>query len=338
VGILRDNYEGMKKWVEYCRSTSHGSLRDNRGGDFGDWLSIGADSNKDVIGTGYYAYSTRLLAKTAAVLGNTADAATYEALFRDIRSAFNTKFVNPTTGAFIGAGTNTQCCYLMALKFDLLPDVLRPHVAELLDKDIASRGYHLSTGFVGVSYLLPVLTQVGKNETAYKLLMQDSFPSWPFSVKNGATTIWERWDGWTPDKGFQTIAMNSYNHYSLGSCGEWLYTTVAGINQEPTSAGFKKIIIHPQPGGPLTFAKGSFRSVHGMISTAWQKSAAGFSLETTIPADTTAVVYVPAANAAAVKESGNPAASAPGVTVMGMENGAAKFAVGAGHYKFTVGR
>ncbi|MES2439461.1 MAG: family 78 glycoside hydrolase catalytic domain [Verrucomicrobiota bacterium] len=336
--ILGDNYVAMKKWVEYCRTNSTGSIRDRgRGSDFGDWLSINADTSKELIGTAYYAYSARLLGKSAAVLGNGADAATYEALFQTIKTAFAGKYIHPVTGAFIGTGANTQCAYAMALKFDLVPAGLRDEVVQLLENDVVAKGNHLSTGFVGVSYLLPVLTAEGKNDTAYDLLMQDTFPSWLFSVKNGATTIWERWDGWTEGAGFQTTIMNSFNHYSLGSCGEWLYGTVAGIDQDPTSAGFKKIVIRPQPGGELTSARGSLVSMNGLISSSWRKYAGGFSLETVIPANTTAVVHVPAAGAADVKESGVPASEVSGLTFLGMENGAAKFAVGSGRYRFTTG-
>ena len=134
---------------------------------------------------------------------------------REIKAAFNKRYVKPD-GRIFG---NTQCCYAMALKFDLLPAELRPKAAQYLEEDIKAKGWHLSTGFVGVSYLLPVLTQAGKVDTAYRLLMQDSFPSWLFSVKHGATTIWERWDGWTPERGFQDPGMNSFNHYSLAPAG-----------------------------------------------------------------------------------------------------------------------
>ena len=143
----------------------------------------------------------------------------------------------------------------MALKFDLLPDELRAKAAQYLADDIKANGWHLSTGFVGVSYLLPVLTEAGKVDTAYRLLMQDTFPSWLFSVKHGATTIWERWDGWTPENGFQDPGMNSFNHYSLGSCGQWLFETVAGIGLDPEQPGYRHIIIHPRVGGGLTWAK-----------------------------------------------------------------------------------
>ena len=204
---------------------SDGLIRDrDRGGDYGDWLSIGADTPKDLIGTAYFAYSTDLLARSYGG-GQAAEAEKYEKLFRDIKAAFIRRYVKPD-GRIQG---NTQCCYVMALKFNLLPDELRGKAVQYLTDDIRAKNGHLSTGFVGVSYLLPELTKAGKLDTAFGLLMQDTFPSWLFSVKHGATTIWERWDGWTPDKGFQNPGMNSFNHYSLGSCGQWLFESLAGI-------------------------------------------------------------------------------------------------------------
>ena len=160
-------------------------------------------------------------------------AAHYDQLFQDIKAAFNQRYV-AADGRIQG---NTQCAYAMALKFDLLPDALKPKAAQYLEDDIQAKGGHLSTGFVGVSYLLPVLTAAGKADTAYRLLLQDTFPSWLFSVKQGATTIWERWDGWTPDKGFQDPGMNSFNHYSLGSCGEYLFGGIGGIR--PATSGLQ---------------------------------------------------------------------------------------------------
>src|SRR6185437_15970733 len=162
---------------------------------------------------------------------------------------------------------NTQCAYAMALKFELLPEDVRPRAAQYLQDDIKSKGGHLSTGFLGVSYLLPVLTEAGKADSAYALLLQDTFPSWLFSVNHGATTIWERWDGWTEEHGFQDPGMNSFNHYSLGSVGEWMFATVAGIDlSEP---GFKHILIKPIPGGSLTYAKASYDSIRGRIESGW---------------------------------------------------------------------
>ncbi len=333
--LLAKNFPAMVQWIEWCKSQSSNSIRSgSRGNDYGDWLSINADTNKELIGTAYYAYSTGLVAQAAAALGKTADAATYAALFQTIKTAFINKYVNPTSAAITGS---TQCAYAMALKFDLLPEALRPVAAQLLENDIIAKGDHLSTGFVGVSYLLPALTAAGKTDTAYRLLLQDTFPSWLFSVKLGATTIWERWDGLTPQNGFQDPGMNSFNHYSLGSCGEWLYSTVAGIDQDPSTPGYQKIIIHPRPGSQLTSASGSLRSIHGLITTAWLQYAGGFSLVTSIPANTRAVIYVPANSAAEVQESGRLATTSDGVTFLRMEAGAAVFAVGSGRYHFTTG-
>ena len=330
--LLERQYPSMVKWVEYCKSQSVEFIRSgDRGNDYGDWLSIGADTNKELIGTAYFAYSANLVAKAAAALGKTADAATYGTLFDSIRKAFNDKYVKPD-GHVSG---NTQCGYVMALKFDLLPAALRAKAAEYLEADIISKSYHLSTGFVGVSYLLPELTKAGKVDTAYRLLLQDTFPSWLFSVKMGATTIWERWDGWTPDKGFQDVGMNSFNHYSLGSCGEWLYNAVAGINFDPAAPAFKHIIIRPAVNGKLSKASGQLRSIHGLITSAWSSGSGRLTLTTTIPANTTATVYVPTNDAASVRESGKPAATAEGATFLRMENGAAVFEVTSGRYQFS---
>jgi len=252
--ILERHLPAMTKWVEYLRQHSSNLVRDrDRGNDYGDWLSIGADTPKELIGTAYFAYSTHLLARSYQALGRDEEARKYEQLFQDIKTAFNKRYVSGD-GHIRG---NTQCAYAMALKFELLPDDLRPNAAQFLEDDIKSKGGHLSTGFVGVSYLLPVLTQWGKTDTAYRLLLQDTFPSWLFSVKQGATTIWERWDGWTPEKGFQDPGMNSFNHYSLGSCGEYLFGGIGGIR--PASPGFKTILIQPVIRDGLTWGQDALR-------------------------------------------------------------------------------
>ncbi|HEY4416908.1 MAG TPA: family 78 glycoside hydrolase catalytic domain [Verrucomicrobiae bacterium] len=327
--ILKNHLPAMIRWIEYMHVHSDGLIRDrDRGNDYGDWLSIGADTPKDLIGTAFFAYSTHLVAKACRVVGHTADADKYDQLFADIKSAFNKKYV-AADGRITG---DTQCVYAMALKFELLPDELRPRAAQYLEDDIKTKGWHLSTGFVGVSYLLPVLTQAGKADTAYRLLLQDTFPSWLFSVKQGATTIWERWDGWTPDKGFQDPGMNSFNHYSLGSCGEFLFGGVGGI--KPASAGYDTIAIKPiiEPG--LTWAKTSYDSIHGKIATDWKVDGQKLKLKVTIPVNTSATVYVPAKDSDAVTESGDPVAKMDGVKFLRMENGRAVFELGSGTYAF----
>jgi Bacterial alpha-L-rhamnosidase 6 hairpin glycosidase domain/Alpha-L-rhamnosidase N-terminal domain/Bacterial alpha-L-rhamnosidase concanavalin-like domain/Bacterial alpha-L-rhamnosidase C-terminal domain len=329
--ILEKHLPNMTRWVEWCREHSTGLIRDkDRNGDYGDWLAIGSDTPKDLIGTAFFAYSTHLVALSYKAVGDAANAAKYSSLFDEIKAAYNAKYVK-ADGRIT---SNTQCAYAMALKFELLPDALRPVAAQYLQDDIKAKGNHLSTGFVGVSYLLPVLTKAGMVDTAYNLLMQDTFPSWLFSVKHGATTIWERWDGWTPEKGFQDPGMNSFNHYSLGSCGEWLFASAAGIDWDLKAPGYKHIVVKPQTRSPLTWVNAWHNSMYGRIETSWKRDGNALSLKVTVPANSSATVYVPAADAGKVTEGGVPAAHAKGVKYLRTEDGNAVFEIGAGSYSF----
>jgi alpha-L-rhamnosidase len=172
----------------------------------------------------------------------------------------------------------------------------------------------------------------GRADVAYKLLLQESFPSWLFQVKLGATTMWERWDGWTPEKGFQDPGMNSFNHYAFGSVGEWLFATVAGI--ETDSPGFQKFSIRPTPGGNLTFAKARYDSMHGPIVSEWQIRAGSLRLNIGVPPNTTALIHVPCVDPQTVTESGLPAASGAGVQYLHQQGGYAVYRVGSGEYQF----
>jgi alpha-L-rhamnosidase len=331
--ILERHLPAMTKWVEWCRAHSTNLLRDHaRGTDYGDWLAIGANTPHDVIGTAYFAYSTHLLAKSYAAVGDNASAAKYQALFENIRDAFDAAYVAPD-GRIKG---DTQCCYTMALRFELLPEALRANAAKYLHDDIAAKGWHLSTGFVGVSYLLPALSSMGDTETAYRLIEQDTFPSWLFSVKHGATTIWERWDGWTPDKGFQNPGMNSFNHYSLGSCGEWLYDTVAGIDWDESAPGYKHLILHPTPGPGLTNAKATLNTMYGPVTCGWRESGGNLMIDTIVPANSSATLRLPVGASANVTESGKALASADGVRLAGPVNGQIACEIGSGSYHFVI--
>jgi alpha-L-rhamnosidase len=330
--ILEQHLPAMTRWIDWCQAHSTGLLRmHDRGADYGDWLSQGEKAPKDLIGTAYFAYSTSLVAKAYAVVGDKANAAKYQQLFEQIRSAFNQHYVS-ADGHILG---ETQCGYCMALRFNLLPDNLRPAAAQYLDDDVKAHHDHLTTGFVGVSYLLPALSSENKLDTAYRLLLQDTFPSWLFSVKHGATTIWERWDGWTPEKGFQSPGMNSFNHYSLGSCGEWMFDTVAGIGLDPDQPGFQHILIRPRPGGDLTHAEASFDSIHGKISTKWKQEGGQFSLDVTIPANTTATVELPTTNPSSVLENGQAVVAHPAIKLVTNAQGVAQWMIGSGDYKFS---
>ena len=229
--ILEAQYDSMKAWVGYMKAQSGSERLWNTGTHFGDWLAFattrsdypGATTGKDFIATAFFAYSTSLLAKTAAVLGHDGDARYYETLANEVKAAWQREFVT----AAGRVGENTQTAYTLALQFDLLPPHLRLEAARRLVADIGRHGDHITTGFVGASYLPFALSGHGQLDTAYKLLNQETYPSWLYPVKNGATTIWERWDGRKPDGTFQDPGMNSFNHYAYGAIGDWMYRVVA---------------------------------------------------------------------------------------------------------------
>ncbi len=324
--VIEKHYESMTKWIGYLKKNSKDLLRPAKG--YGDWVSIASDTPKDVIATAYFAYSTRLVSKVAAVLGKDEDADEYEELFEQIKSAFNKAYVSED-GRIKG---QTQTCYLLGLYFDLLPEDKRESATQHLIEAIRKKDWHLSTGFVGLSYLVPTLADTGHLDIAYRLLNNDTFPSWGYSIKNGATTIWERWDGWTEEKGFQTPGMNSFNHYAFGSIGRWLFGSVAGIDTD--GAGYKRIIIRPRPGGGLDYAKASYKSINGTIVSDWKIKGGRFTLNVTIPTNTTATVYVPAGDIENVTEGGKPAVKAEAVSLLRMEDDRAVFTVGSGNYRF----
>ncbi|MEN6333420.1 MAG: family 78 glycoside hydrolase catalytic domain, partial [Phycisphaerales bacterium] len=326
--ILAERYDSMQKWIEYCKGTTKGTLLRPAEG-YGDWLSIRADTPKDVLATAYFAQSTRLVAEIAGVLGKEDDAKKYQQLFEDIRKAFNAAYVS-ADGRIKG---DTQTVYVLALAFDLLPEPMREPAAKRLVDNISSRQWHLSTGFVGTKDLMATLNAIGQTDVAYHLFHNETFPSWGFSIQHGATSIWERWDGWTPEKGFQDPGMNSFAHYSFGAVCEWMFRTIGGIDTE--GPAYKNIVIRPIPGGRLSWARTSYDSIQGKIATAWKIDGDSLKLDVTVPANTTATVYIPAADAAGVREGKKPAAQAEGVQSIGTQDKTALLKIGSGTYHFT---
>jgi alpha-L-rhamnosidase len=310
--ILDEQYAAMVAWVEFIRRANPSLLwQKSRGSDYGDWLSINADTDKEVLATAFFAHSADLVARSARVLGKTDDAAKYAALFDSIKKAFATAYVG-ADGAIRG---DTQTAYALALRFGLVPDAARAGAAKRLADDVAKRGV-LTTGFIGVAHLLPALTLAGRTDLAYQLLQNDKYPSWLYSVKKGATTIWERWDGIRENGDFQTPSMNSFNHYSFGSVAEWMYGTVAGIDLDEQAPGYKHVLIAPRPGGTLTSASAKLETIHGTVASSWSLSGKVFKLSVTVPANTTASVTLPATKT--VLLDGTPAqAQADGTYALG---------------------
>jgi len=320
--ILKANYDAMVRWVEYLKQNSTDLVRPAYA-NYGDWLSIDADTPNDVLATAYFAYSASLLGKIARVLGNKQDEEKYGALFQEIGKAFCRAYVD-AEGRIKG---DTQTVYVLALQFGLLTEELRALAVQHLVNDIKRRNLRLSTGFLGVGYLLPALTTEGQLDIAYSLLTQEAFPSWMYSIKHGATTIWERWDGWTEENGFQKPSMNSFNHYSLGSVGEWMFRFMGGIETDQNNPGFKHAIIRPRPGGTLKWVKAQHTSMYGPIKSEWQLTDDGqFILDVVIPPNTTATVNVPGEQVN-VNESG-------GCEFIAVVEGCSQFHVGSGAYRF----
>jgi alpha-L-rhamnosidase len=287
VRILERHWDAMERYLAYLVRHNPDLLwRSRRHNDYGDWLSVGADTPREVLATAYLAYDAQLMARIAGELGRADRQAHYQALHRDVVAAFNRAYVRED--GFIEG--DTQTVYLLALHMDLVADELRERVAERLVADIQANDWHLTTGFVGVGLLCPVLTEAGYADVAYRLLLNETFPSWGYSIRHGATTIWERWDGWTEQHGFQTPMMNSFNHYSLGSVAQWLYEYVAGIR--PAKPGYEHVLIAPSP-GPLDWVRASYRSVRGPITSAWRQDGDTFRLDVEIPANVTATVVLP---------------------------------------------
>ena len=331
--ILATHYAGMKRFVEFCRKRSTAELLPPETFHcIGDWLDLDGNTSRHVVYSAYFACSTRLLARIAAVLGKRTDAAHYEKLFQRIKKAFNKAYVDGD-GRIVG---DTQATYALAIQYELLDDQLQQKAAMHLVEAIKRRDWHLSTGFVGTKDLMPALSKVGRTDVAYRLLHNTTFPSWGFLIQQGATSIWERWDGWRPEKGFQTISGNSFAHYAYGAVYQWMVETVGGIRTD--GPGFKRIIVRPEPGGRLTRAKTSYNSIRGLIATAWKRTGKELVLDVTIPANTTAEVHVPAKDLSHVTEGGQPAHKAEGVKFLHMEDRSAVFHVGSGCYRFVSGR
>jgi alpha-L-rhamnosidase len=269
---------------------------------------------------------------SAKVLNNTADEATYTALLQKIKAAFLKEYVTPNGRLVSG----TQTAYVLALNFDMLPESLRQQAAERLAENVKSYDTHLTTGFLGTPYLCHVLTRFGYVDLAYRLLLQEDYPSWLYPVKMGATTIWERWDGQKPDSTFQTPGMNSFNHYAYGAIGDWMYRKMVGLDTYEDGVGYKHIKIQPHIGGGFTNASASLKTYYGIVSCGWKVDGNVVSMDVEIPANTTATIYVPAANAGAVTENGKALSTVNDLKVTGTEEGYVILQAGSGKYHFII--
>ena len=316
--VLGRSYPAMRAWVEHIRRHNPDLVWTSAAGNnYGDWLQVDADTPRDVVATAYFARSTSLLAEAGAVLGHDEDAASYAQLAVDIREAFTERFADADGKVANG----TQTAQLMALAWDLLPEDRRDGCLSHLCADLEARGVRLTTGFVGVPLLCPVLSARGRDDLAFALLHQEAFPSWGYSIRRGATTIWERWDGWTEEHGFQAVQMNSFNHYSLGSVGEWLWSWVAGIGQAQDSVAFADLVVAPRLGPRLTWVTASLDSPRGLIEVDWRSEGGHVGGSIVLPPGRPVEVRVPGDALDGVTIDGRPADDHPAVVGSAVADG-----------------
>jgi alpha-L-rhamnosidase len=327
VGFLEDNFEMMKKWVGYHQKKSKNHISNMM--SFSDWLQPypeseknTGDTSRNLIGTAFFARSAKLTAQTAEVLGKTEEQAKYEALYQTVAEAFDNKFFDDT-GKVKGV-TETQTSYLLALAFDLLPESKVENAQSNLLRKLKEADNHLRTGFLGTPLMSRVLDDMGKVDLVYKLLFNETYPSWFYSINQGATTIWERWNSYSKTEGYNPMSMNSLNHYAYGAIGEWMYERIAGI--APLEAGYKVIKIAPQVRQPLNAASASLNTPYGKVASSWEVKRDIFNLEVTIPPNTIARVVVPGA-AESIEETND-------IKKIGTENGSTELEVQPGTYTF----
>ncbi len=335
LGILEQQYPSMKAWVENCiaRTKDTGWLM--KGDDhYGDWLFWSKDNDRDgqsavtskeLIAQCFYANSLRILSESATLLGNRRDAEYYGNILEKVRKAYMDEYVTPNGLV----SSNTQTAYILALKFRMIPSVMNGRATERLVANIKAYKDHMTTGFLGTPYICEVLTDNGRSDVAYKLLLQKTCPSWIYPVSMGATTIWERWDSMKKDGSIPDNGMNSFNHYSFGAVGDWLYRSAVGIRE--TSPGYKTILIQPHVGGGFEWMEASTVTPYGKVYAKWTAVNDDLrTLEVEVPVNTTADVILPAYASRVMRcdDRSVKGSQQPG--------GLVKYSIGSGTYRFTV--
>jgi alpha-L-rhamnosidase len=328
--VLRDHYPAMKRYVQMLIDTSHGHTRGPDHVGLGDWLNLGGNASDAVIGTAYYAYIISIMTEIADALGEHEDAAAFWDRANQITQAFIETFVD-REGRI---KESSQTGYALAFAMGLVPPYLHQQMSDQFVQSLVALNNHLATGLMGTSHLLTGLHVAGRDDWASRLLLTETFPSWLFEVKQGATTIWERWDGWRPEHGFQSPTMNSFNHYALGSCGEYLYSVIGGIRQ--ASPGYQQIVLRPTCIDDFEWATASYKSINGLIRCAWNKKGNDLSISVTVPPNTTATIVLPIAADKELFESGTPIAQAEGLKLKSSGNGVATLEAGSGRYEFVL--
>ena len=354
--ILENQYKSMEAWLNYIDNISVNNLWES-GRQFGDWLYyIPEDANDKrsaltdnfFIAQCFYANSIQIMIQTSQLLDKPDAVKKYTTLLKNVKKAFLNKYTTPNGGLT----SNSQTAYVLALHFNMLPESLREQAAKRLADNIKSYNYHLTTGFLGTPYLCHVLTKFGYHDLAYTLLMQKTYPSWLYPVTQGATTIWERWDGQKPNGDFQDPGMNSFNHYAYGAIGDWMYKTLGGINSssEKDGVGYKNIILKPHINNKLvsksedkqsedeqlTMVKTNLDTYYGTISSHWKKNDNQFSMDFKIPVNTTAELHIPTNDVEKITEGKSKLQKSKDIKIIETTATEVIVSLGSGSYHFTI--
>jgi len=334
--IIRRHWYSMKRFLAFRKRRSPTLRGVAAGNGWGDWLAVGQNTPIEFVDAAYFAYSAKLMAEMAEAIGAEADAAEYRKLFADVRARFTEDYVQPDGRLKV----DTQTAYALGLWVGLFPEAQRPGAAARLAEMVGANNGRMATGFLGTRPLLPVLTANGQHELAGRLFQSREFPSWGYEVVNGATSVWERWNSYTKEGGFHNPSMNSFSHYAFGAVTEWMFQSLAGIDTD--GPGYRRIIIRPGPPAadagrkpePVHWVKASYDSIQGKIASEWRRDGGKFELAVTVPANTTATVYLPASRRAGITEGGRSLDRAEAVRFLRMEPGRAVLEIGSGTYRF----
>jgi alpha-L-rhamnosidase len=333
--IITNHFDNMKAWVDFLYSRTQDGIVDYS--YYGDWCppkdflqdpngsGVSKDTPGRLMSTGYLYYCADLLAEMADIIGKDSEVIRYKNMAQEIAEAFNHEYWNEQTG---GYASNNQASNSFALYLGLADEKKAPRVIHNIVEDIKKQDYHLTTGNLCTKYLLEVLTEYGYHEVAYKIATQTTYPSWGFMLANGATTLWERWEYLTGD------AMNSHNHPMMGSVGSWFYKYVIGINPDIRHPAVGKYTIRPYIFDDLTFVDGELITEKGAIKSAWKKQGKSILLDLTIPANTTATVFIPTTNRNSVTENGRAAGRIKELKFIKEEADYVVYQIGSGNYKF----
>ena len=336
--ILEDSYQTMLAWINYYKSISENHIPDMF--TYGDWLQPFSEhptnkrkgeTDEKLVNTAYYARSVDLTLQTAKVLELNEDVEKLQNWLNEIRMAFQEQFFNEDGS--VSKGKSTQTAYLLAIGFNLLTPEMETKAIPHLLAEIEKADNHLRTGFLGTPLLAPVLEKIGRLDLMFGMLFKESYPSWFYSINQGATTMWERWNSYTHKDGFNPGGMNSFNHYAYGAIGQFMYERIAGLS--PLEPGYKKILIAPVPGGPLDHAKAEYNSIYGKISSAWKKVNNGLEMDVTIPPNTTAKVVIPMSEGLSLKLNGEPMTGNADIKIVNKNSNNIELELVAGTYKFS---